>query len=56
VGTSSMFYKLYFRFYCIVVLRSENLVAFQNEHPVYIECRYIVLDDTDLTLQEGNAS
>jgi hypothetical protein len=28
VGTSSTFYELYFRFHCVVVLRSETSVAF----------------------------
>jgi hypothetical protein len=32
VGSSSTFYELYFRFYFIVVLRSETSVAFKNEH------------------------
>jgi hypothetical protein len=39
VGTSSTFYEQNFRFYCIVVLRSETSVASWNEHPIAL--RYL---------------
>jgi hypothetical protein len=53
VGTYSIFYELYFRFYCIVVLRSEHPIVYvfsQKHLPSYLGIVFFVHSDYFLFL------